>query len=115
MICLLCLITRNNHDLQSVSTMSVSQTVSGKESTQEDCVCSKVEFWVGGSTLPALKAFLCCWVTQSQVFSITKNRQMFCIFESKCVYVCALGTAQQSQSGLSCFLLSLILFLPDLL
>lgn len=64
MICLLCLITRNNHimtpDLQSVSTMSVSQTVSGKESTQEDCVCSKVEFWVGGSTLPALKAFLCC-------------------------------------------------------
>lgn len=54
-------------DLQSVSTMSVSQTVSGKESTQEDCVCSKVEFWV------ALKALLCCWVTQSQVFSITKN------------------------------------------
>lgn len=60
-------------DLQSVSTMSVSQTVSGKESTQEDCVCSKVEFWVGGSTLPALKAFLCCWVTQSQVFSITSK------------------------------------------
>lgn len=61
-------------DLQSASTMSVRQTVSGKESIQEDCVFSKVDIVDGRVHTANTESFLCCWVTQSQVFSITKNR-----------------------------------------